>query len=96
MSVADIYIFRAKIEGKLAGTLGVFISMNGYTTDVPEVLRYGKAINVILFDGQDIELALADNCSFSQVLKAKLRCASQLGKVYCSYKTLLLTEGRGK
>ncbi len=36
MSVADIYIFRAKIEGKLVGTLGVFISMNGYTRMYPK------------------------------------------------------------
>jgi hypothetical protein len=85
VSVADIYIFRAKIEGKLAGTLGVFISMNGYTQDTPEVLRYGKELNVILFDGTDIELALTDDCSFNTILKAKLRCASQYGEAYCPY-----------
>jgi hypothetical protein len=92
ISVADIYIFRAKIEGKLSGTLGVFISVNGYTQDTPEVLRYGKELNVILFDGTDIELALADNCSFRTILKAKLRCASQYGKAYCSYKSLFIKE----
>jgi hypothetical protein len=50
VSVSDIYVFRAKIEGKLNGTLGVFISMAGYTADVPTVLRYGKEINIILFN----------------------------------------------
>jgi hypothetical protein len=49
--------------------LGVFISIAGYTADVPTVLRYGKEINIILFNKKDMEFALADNCSFSTVLK---------------------------
>lgn len=89
VSVSDIYIFRAKIEGKLTGTLGVFISANNYTKDVYHVLPHGKEINIVLFDGDDIALALADNCSFSTVLEIKLRRAAQYGEVYYPYKNYL-------
>jgi hypothetical protein len=71
VSASPIYAFRAKVEGKLMGTIGVFISINGYSADAPEALRYGKTINTILFDGEDIEFALSDKYSFGQVLKAK-------------------------
>jgi hypothetical protein len=49
------------------------------------VLRYGKEVNVILFNGKDIELALNDDCSFGMVLKSKLRRAAQYGEVYYPY-----------
>ncbi|MEN8218995.1 MAG: restriction endonuclease [Pseudomonadota bacterium] len=95
VSVSDIYVFRAKIEGRLSGTLGVFISMAGYTVEVPTVLRYGKEINVILFNKKDMEFALADNCSFGTVLKTKLRRAAQHGDVYYPFGThLILTQAR--
>ncbi len=87
VSVSEVYRFRAKVEGKLAGTLGVFISMTGYTADVATVLRYGKELNVILFNRKDMEFALADNCSFGTVLKTKLRRAAQYGDVYYPYGT---------
>lgn len=85
VSVSDIYIFRAKVENKFMGTAGVFISVNGYTTDTSEVLRYGRELNVILFDGEDLEFALASHCSFSTILTVKLRWAAQYGKVYYPY-----------
>lgn len=73
------------MEGKLSGTLGIFISMLDYTADVPTVLRYGKEVNVLLFNGKDIELALNDDYSFGMVLKSKLRRAAQHGEVYYPY-----------
>jgi hypothetical protein len=85
VSVSEVYVFRAKVEGKLSGTLGIFISMLDYTADVPTVLRYGKEVNVILFNGKDIELALSDDSSFEMVLKSKLRRAAQYGEVYYPY-----------
>ena len=92
VSASPIYAFRAKVEGKLMGTIGVFISINGYSADAPEALRYGKTINTILVDGEDIEFALADEYSFTEVLKAKLRYAAQYGVVYYRYELYLDTK----
>jgi hypothetical protein len=94
VSVSDLYIFRAKIESKFVGTASVFISMNGYTTDTSEVLRYGRELNVILFNGKDLELAVANNYSFATVLETKIRHASQRGEVYYPYEVHLKTQAR--
>ena len=90
---SKIYAFRAKVEGKLIGTIGIFVAVNGFSKDAPKALRYGKEANVLLFDGQDIAFALADDHSFSQVLKAKLRYAAQYGVVDYSYERYLEDEG---
>ena len=30
VTAADVYSFRAKVEGKLTGTIGVFVAVNGF------------------------------------------------------------------
>ena len=87
--VSSIYAFRGKIEGKLIGTLGVFLSMSGYAPRVPDALRYGKQIDVVLFDSDDLVLALDDRYSFTEVLRTKLRHAARNGGPYYAYKTYL-------
>jgi len=86
LPVSEIYAFKAKVEGKLIGTVGVFVLMSGFSLDVSEALRYGKEINTPLFDGDDIESAIQNDCSFKKILQIKLRRAAQRGEVYYSYK----------
>jgi hypothetical protein len=83
---STVYAFRAKVDGKLIGTMGVFIAINGFSDDAPEALRRGKEINVLLFDGEDLEYALTARYSFSDVLRAKLRHAAQYGAVDYAFK----------
>ncbi len=37
-----IYQFKGKVDGKLVGTLGVFISMSGYSGDAVDALQVGR------------------------------------------------------
>jgi hypothetical protein len=83
---STVYAFRAKVDGKLIGTMGVFIAINGFSHDAPDALRRGKEINVLLFDGEDLEYALTTRYSFSDVLRAKLRHAAQYGAVDYAFK----------
>ncbi len=83
---SEIYSFRSKVEGKLTGTVGLFISIAGFPRDIAEVLSHGKHINVLLFDGSDVRYALRDKYSFTQVLSIKLRRAAQYGDVYYNFK----------
>ncbi len=89
LPASTIYAFRAKVDGKLIGTIGIFVAINGFSEDAPIALRYGKEINILLFDGEDIAFALNDEYSFRKVLKAKLRYAAQYGEVYYTYKSCL-------
>jgi len=81
LPASAIYSFKGKVDGKLNGTLGLFVSMSGYGPETSEALLRGKELNILLFDKVDIESALADS-SFREVLEARLRTAAQYGLVY--------------
>ncbi|MFJ4152012.1 restriction endonuclease [Streptomyces galbus] len=78
-----VYQFKGKVDGKLVGTIGVFISMSEYGPDAVDALRVGKDLNVVLFDRDDVFAAAVDG--FSEVLRHKLRLAAELGEVFVPY-----------
>ncbi|MCX5060371.1 restriction endonuclease [Streptomyces sp. NBC_00452] len=78
-----VYQFKGKVDGKLVGTIGVFISMSEYGPDAVDALRVGKELNIILFDRDDVFAAATDG--FSEVLRHKLRLAAELGEVFVPY-----------
>jgi hypothetical protein len=86
---SEIYSFRAKVEGRLVGTVGVFVAVNGFADAVPDVLRFGKQINVVLFNGQDVWLALQDEYTVHEVIRVKLRRAAQYGEVFYTFQRFL-------
>jgi len=77
-----LYSFKGKVDGKLIGTIGIFISMSGYSKDAINALVKGKELNIILFDKEDIDYAFKN--SFSELLKIKLRAAADEGNLYFS------------
>ncbi len=83
LPASTIYQFKGKVDGKLVGTVGVMVSMSGYSEDAVEALRRGKTLNVILFDGQDIRAAAVDG--FEAVLNFKLHAAVEFGEPYVPY-----------
>lgn len=81
-----IFAFRGKVEGKLSGTLGLFVSVGkGFSEDAEAALRWGKDLNILLADGGDIDHALREEHGFRKVMGVKLRRAAQYGAVYYSY-----------
>jgi hypothetical protein len=90
MPASAIYSFKGKVDGKLSGTIGIFISMSGYSKDAVDALCLGKELNIILFDKEDIEDAF--NTSFSNVLKQKLRAAADYGDVYKSKELPIISK----
>lgn len=82
---SELYAFRGKVDGRLSGTIGTFVSMSGFAADAPKALRYGKELNILLFDSTDIEYAFAPSCSFSAILNVKMREAARLGEIYFTY-----------
>lgn len=85
LPASQVYTFKGKVDGKLVGTVGVFISVSGYTKNAVDAIRFGKELNIILFDRNDFELALSDGCSFEEVLRYKLRAAAKEGAIYVPY-----------
>ncbi|OJY67836.1 MAG: hypothetical protein BGP09_23065 [Rhizobium sp. 60-20] len=81
LPASTLYMFKGKIDGKLVGTLGVFISMSGYSKAAADALTFGKNINLILFDRPDMDAAILRKEGFRAVLKRKLRDAAEAGIV---------------
>jgi hypothetical protein len=77
-----LYAFKGKVDGKLVGTLGIFLSMSGYSKDAVDALMVGKNLNVVLFDGADVDACMDKNVGFKAVLSYKLRLASEEALVY--------------
>lgn len=87
LPASSIYAFKGKVDGKLVGTIGIFISMSGFSEDAVDALSLGKTLNVILFDKDDIEASLESKDSFKKVLLTKLRKAAERGLVYFPIKS---------
>jgi hypothetical protein len=82
LPASAIYQFKGKVDGKLIGTIGVFISMSGFSTDAVDALTLGKALNVILFDKSDVDTVILKGAKFVNILRSKLRKAAEEGIVY--------------
>lgn len=74
----DLLEFRGKVEGKLGGTRGVFISVAGFRAEVID--DWEKRANLIIFvDGRDLMTILEGSVSLIDALDHKIAKASQVG-----------------
>lgn len=74
-----LYAFRGKIEGKLVGTLGLFVSISGFSKDAINALIAGKTLNLLLMDGDDLRIISKGETSIVSALDYKLRAAAENG-----------------
>lgn len=92
LPASKIYEFKGKVDGKLIGTIGIFISMSGFSKDAVDALLYGKTVNVILFDRDDIEACFQGKNGFTQVLSTKIRKAAEEGTAYYPVKKVVVHD----
>lgn len=77
----DLDAFSSKVSRKLDNTLGVFLSMNGFSEDGVKAHSVGRP-NIILMDGSDLMAVLEERIDFVSLLIRKKRHASQTGEIY--------------
>jgi hypothetical protein len=94
LPASTLYQFKGKVDGKLAGTLGIFISMSGYAEDAVDALAMGKDLNIILVDRNDMDAAILRGIGIKTVLKLKLRKAAEEGAIYFPVEGELVTAKR--
>jgi hypothetical protein len=85
---ADLDAFSAKVGRKLENTLGLFLSLNGFTTDGIQAHSRGS-LRLLLMDGPDLIAVLEDRIELPQLLKRKRRHASETGEIFISASTFL-------
>jgi len=88
LPASEVYGFLGKVDGKLAGTLGVFVSMGGFAKDAAVALSIGKLIRVILVDGDDVRAVFdgSERVTWRELVDLKVRRAAQYGDLYFTWK----------
>ena len=89
---SSLYSFKGKIDGKLVGTIGLFVSMSGYSEDAVSALIAGKSINLILMDGDDLRAIVDGLITGKEAILRKLRAAAENGTPHLP---LVGTSGTG-
>jgi hypothetical protein len=89
---ADLAVFSEKVRTKLENTLGVFLSINGYSSDGVTAHQAGGA-SILLMDGGDLMAVFEERIDFTSLLLRKKRHAAQTGNIYLSYYQMVATGG---
>lgn len=77
----DIDVFRGKVESKADNTMGIFVSMAGYSS-VAVKEASGKKSTLLLLDASHIYLALTGSMQCIDVIRRVRRHASQTGESF--------------
>lgn len=73
--------FKGKVGRKLDNTLGLFLSINGFSRDAINLHSAGRS-TILLMDGMDLMAVLDGRIGFDLLLTFKRRHAAQTGKVF--------------
>lgn len=99
LPASALYSFKGKVDGKLVGTLGVIISMSGYSKEAVNSLTLGKNLNVLLLDREDVNAVMNGHTTFYKMLRQKVRAAAEEATVYLPMRVAQLRtrqDERGK
>jgi len=70
-------------------TMGFFLSINGWSTNVPELLKQNPEKAIILMDGEDFHIVLSAMLTLPDLLKAKLARLNYFAEPFYSAKELV-------
>lgn len=79
-SPGEVREFRSKVHDKLDSTLGLMISMGGFTDQAIESASSSGRLLVVLMDGLDVARVFQGVDDFCEVLRRKLRHAAEEGR----------------
>jgi hypothetical protein len=89
ISEGPLLIFKGKVEGKSSFTRGIFIALNGFTTEALDAITRGKQPNYFLLDGYDIVTILEGRMRLDSLMRAKLRKLAEEGRIFVSATELI-------
>ncbi|MNU76017.1 hypothetical protein D3C71_655600 [compost metagenome] len=87
LAASDLFAFIGKIENKLQGTLGLFISRNELSENFISAIKSGRKKNIVVFHGEDVnQLFRPDSVSFTDYLEHCLKLFSYDNIAHYPYK----------
>ena len=81
VGATDLDVLAGKLSRKLDNTLGLFLSINGFSEDGVKAHSSGRRM-MLLMDGSDLMAVLEGRIDLIQLLLRKRREASQTGNIY--------------
>ncbi len=87
IELGELYKFGGKIEGRLKLTLGLVISINGFTADY-NVSKSSSMKTMLLMDGADLMAVLENRIDLKDMLFRKRRHASDTGDIFLKYRDM--------
>ena len=87
-STRDLDGLAGKLSRKLENTLGLFLSINGFSPEAVQTHSSGRRL-MILMDGSDLMAVLEGRIDLLQLLLRKRRHASQTGRIYLQIHEIL-------
>jgi hypothetical protein len=82
ISSTKLTAFQAKVDRRLVGTIGFFISASGFAEGSHSYLQRASALNTLLVDFDDLKWALSPGGSIGKMLREKILRAAWDGLVY--------------
>jgi hypothetical protein len=92
VGLQDLDAFNGKLSRKLENTLGLFLSINGFSEDAVKAHSTGRRL-MILMDGSDLMAVIEGRIDLIQLLLRKRRHASQTGNIYLKIHEIMLGQG---
>ena len=84
----ELRYFKEQVESRLDNTLGLFVSMSGFTEDGIAAFQRTRP-NIILMDGEDLSAVLEGFMDLHELLSRKQRHAAQTGEVLRRYRDMV-------
>lgn len=81
---SDLAIFKEKVKSKLENTLGLFLSIDGFSEDGITASQASDKV-MILMDGSDLIAVLEERISFIDLIKRKKQIAAREGKIFVPF-----------
>jgi len=85
---APLLVFREKILAKSTFTRGVFIAINGISTEARGAITRGKAPCFFVMDGHDLLKILIEEMSLTDFLRMRMRLLAEEGCVCVPFSEL--------
>ncbi|GAA0194418.1 hypothetical protein GCM10009122_57890 [Fulvivirga kasyanovii] len=89
LNAGDLYKFAGKVNGKRKNTLGLCISIDGFSSESTQTTS-SDLRSLILMDGMDLDAVLTDRIKLDELLYRKRRHASETGNIYLSVNKILV------
>ena len=83
----DLDIFKAKVERKGRNAVGIFVSINNFSSDA--LAQFATASPFVVFTGEDLYMVLESRVRLDELLRAKKRHVNETGDCYLPARNLL-------